>query len=79
MCTNLKGLGMTGIHVYVRHSRLLNYIGAGKWCLLCGEPAAAKVLGLRGALHTAAEEAASAISGNASHCFLAVATYKSNR
>jgi hypothetical protein len=41
-----------------------------KWtirCLLCGEPAAAKVLGLRVALYTAAEEAATGISDNTSH------------
>ncbi len=75
MCTHVKGLDTTGVIVSAMHSRLRNYTGAGKWCLLRGRPAAARVLGPRAALHTAAEEAATGISGNTPRCFFAVATY----
>ncbi len=58
---------MTDVTVHVMHHSLRNNTGTGKWCLLRGRPAAAKVLNPRAALLTAAEEAATGVSGTMSH------------
>ena len=78
MCTYLNGLGMTGVTMYVMHKRLNDNMGTGYWCLLYNQPAAARMLGRKAALHAAAEEAATGVSGNTPHCFLPVDALHTN-